>query len=79
MLKTNIEPQQPVIYLLSAILKIVNEPELAYHIMLRIWNDLLLKRHYEESDGSYDFCHSMIKTLGNYVTLLRPKIADRLN
>ena len=64
--------------MLSALFIITGDPELVYHLMLRLWNDLNFKRHYESDGGNYDVSHNIMKELGNYVTICRPKIAEHL-
>lgn len=74
------EPQQPINYMLSALLIVVKDAELAYHMMLKIWNEFNFKRHYrQEENRVYEFGQNFSQTLGNYITFFRPKIAQKLN
>ena len=65
--------------MLAALLNVTGDPEITYHLMLRLWNDMNFKRHYVSNDGNYDICHNIMKELGNYVTLMRPNIAQHLH
>ena len=72
-LKTEMDTvEQPVVYMLAAFLRIVGDAELSYHLMLRLWNNLNWKRHFQCNDGDYTYCHEAIKELSNYIDMCRP-------